>query len=346
MTGMRRATLRRRPLGLLAFLLFLISVPAWAPNRFWINVASQALIFAIFAMSLDLLLGYGGMPSFGHAAFFAAGAYGCALWTLHRSPDLLPLMVLGLAAGAGLALIGALALRARGIFFLMLTLAFAQLVWSVLSNNQLAGFLGGDIGLIGVPRPVLPFLPDINLFQAANFYYLTLIVAVGVYLALVAITAFAGRHIKHTAAQLDPDELSLGRSGSLLRIAPHSEFHRPAIAKRRRMVERREIGRAIGDMDAVEQAMSQQARDRRAEHRFCGRRNELHRAVAVMARDHIAHVVRQQPITVLLEREQRHADARQRLGAEGQPRGIERRGDDTDGHVDTAQCRTEVRRRQ
>src|SRR5438067_13750642 len=53
--------------------------------------------------------------------------------------------------------------------------------------------------------------------------------------ALVAITAFAGRHIKHTAAQLDPDELSLGRSGSLLRIAPHSEFHRPAIAKRRRM---------------------------------------------------------------------------------------------------------------
>ena len=45
-----------------------VSVPAWAPNRFWINVASQALIFAIFAMSLDLLLGYGGMPSFGHAA--------------------------------------------------------------------------------------------------------------------------------------------------------------------------------------------------------------------------------------------------------------------------------------
>jgi ABC-type branched-subunit amino acid transport system permease subunit len=78
MTSVRRVALRRRPLGLLAFLLVLISVPAWAPNRFWINVASQALIFAIFAMSLDLLLGYGGMPSFGHAAFYAAGAYGCA----------------------------------------------------------------------------------------------------------------------------------------------------------------------------------------------------------------------------------------------------------------------------
>ncbi len=189
MTGLRRAILRRRPLALLAFLLILISVPGWAPNRFWINVASQALIFAIFAMSLDLLLGYGGMPSFGHAAFFAAGAYGCALWALHRSPDLLPLLVVGLAAGAGLALIGALALRARGIFFLMLTLAFAQMVWSVFSNNQLAAVLGGDIGLIGVPRPVLPFRADINLFQAANFYFLTLAVAVAVYLVLVAIVA-------------------------------------------------------------------------------------------------------------------------------------------------------------
>src|SRR5260370_29649556 len=139
------------------------------------------MIFAIFAMSLDLLLGYGGMPSFGHAAFFAAGAYGCARWALHRGPDLLPLLVVGLAAGAGLALIGALALRARGIFFLMLTLAFAQMVWSVLSNNQLAGTLGGDIGLIGVARPVLPFRPDINLYQAANFYFLTLAVAVAGY---------------------------------------------------------------------------------------------------------------------------------------------------------------------
>lgn len=189
MTWLRRAIRSPRPLVLLALLLFLITVPAWAPNRFWINVAAQALIFAILAMSLDLLLGYGGMPSFGHAAFYAAGAYACALWALHRSPDLLPLLALGLLAGAGLALIGALALRARGIYFLMLTLAFAQMVWSVLSNNQLAATLGGDIGLIGVPRPVLPFLPTINLFLAANFYFLTLAVTVAVYLALAAMIA-------------------------------------------------------------------------------------------------------------------------------------------------------------
>jgi ABC-type branched-subunit amino acid transport system permease subunit len=72
-------------------------------------------------------------------------------------------------SGAGLALpLGALALRARGIYFLMLTLAFAQMVWSVVSNNQLAGVLGGDIGLIGVPRPVLPGNPDYSLFVPAT----------------------------------------------------------------------------------------------------------------------------------------------------------------------------------
>ena len=179
----------RRWLGQAAFLLFLLTVPAWAPNRFWINVASQALIFAIFAMSLDLLLGYAGMPSFGHAAFYAAGAYAGALWALHLSSDLLPLLSIGLIAGAFLALVGALALRARGIYFLMLTLAFAQVVWSVLSNNQLASVLGGDIGLIGVPRPVLPFAADVNLYRPANFYFLTLTLATIVYLALAAVVA-------------------------------------------------------------------------------------------------------------------------------------------------------------
>src|SRR5438067_640379 len=104
-------------------------------------------------------------------------AYAGALLALHLSPDLLPLLSIGLIGGAFLALVGALALRARGIYFLMLTLAFAQVVWSVLSNNQLASVLGGDIGLIGVPRPVLPFAADVNLYRPANFYFLTLTVA-------------------------------------------------------------------------------------------------------------------------------------------------------------------------
>jgi branched-chain amino acid transport system permease protein len=219
MTSLRRVTLARRPLGLLAILLFLVSVPTWAPNRFWINVASQALIFAIFAMSLDLLLGYAGMPSFGHAAFFAAGAYGCALWALHRNPDLLPLLVIGLVAGASLALVGSLALRARGVFFLMLTLAFAQVVWSVLSNNQLATTLGGDIGLIGVPRPVLPLFSSVNLFQAANFYFLVLAVAVAAYLALMAIVASPFGRMLEGIRENEGRMQSLGTSTFRYRLA-------------------------------------------------------------------------------------------------------------------------------
>jgi branched-chain amino acid transport system permease protein len=181
-------------LGLL--LAALVSVPFWAPNRFWITVATQALIFAVFAMSLDLLLGYGGMPSFGHAAFFGAGAYAYALWAVNRGPDLLPLLGLGLLAGLLLALpIGALALRVSGIYFLMLTLAFAQLTWGIVSNDALKRVFGGDIGLIGVSRPDLPFsLPfgeeiGFDLVSPGGFYGLVLLLAVLVFAGLTALVA-------------------------------------------------------------------------------------------------------------------------------------------------------------
>ena len=75
----------------------LASIPMWAP-RFWVYVATQALIFAIFAMSLDLLLGYAGLPSFGHAAFYGVGAYACALLALRSVDGLFPLLLVGAAA--------------------------------------------------------------------------------------------------------------------------------------------------------------------------------------------------------------------------------------------------------
>ena len=163
-------------MALAAVLLLLASLPAWAPNRFWINVASQALIFATFAVSLDLLVGYAGMPSLGHATFYAAGAYVAALWSLHERPDLLPMLGLAVLAGAGVALpLGALALRASGIYFLMLTLALGQMAWALVSNNDLRDVLGGDIGLIGVGRPEL--LAGVRLAEPSSFYYLVLALA-------------------------------------------------------------------------------------------------------------------------------------------------------------------------
>ena len=99
-------------------------------------------------------------------------------------------------------------------------------------------------------------------------------------------------------------------------------------------------------MDAVEQAVPQQPRDLCSQHRLHPGRNELHRAVAAVARDDVAHVSRQQAIPVFLEVEQRDAGARQRLGAEGKSGGIERRRRHAERHEYAARGNIRIRRRQ
>jgi len=175
--------------GILAILaLTLASVPMWAP-RFWIYIATQALIFAIFAMSLDFLLGYAGLPSFGHAAFYGVGAYACALLALRQVDGLLPLLVVGAGAAALIAVpIGALSLRTTGIYFLMLTLAFAQMLWGLAVNWT--SLTRGTDGLIGIPRPTLAGLEALNvsLYQRGPFFFLCLVVAILSFLLLEMLT--------------------------------------------------------------------------------------------------------------------------------------------------------------
>ena len=168
-----------RNAALLAVLaLGLASVPLWAP-RFWIYIATQALIFAVFAMSLDLLLGYAGLPSLGHAAFYGVGAYACALLALRQVDGLFPLLLVGGVAAAIVAIpIGALSLRTSGVYFLMLTLAFAQMLWG-LAVNWVSLTRGTD-GLIGIPRPTLVGLDalEISLYERGAFFVLCLVIAV------------------------------------------------------------------------------------------------------------------------------------------------------------------------
>ncbi len=181
---MSRLALHALPLAGLA------TVTLWAPNRFWINVFAQALIFAIFAMSLDLLLGYGGMPSLGHATFFGAGAYTAAIWTQHHSPDLFPLLAVGMLVAGLLALpLGALALRTGGVYFLMLTLAFGQMVWGVVFSDRFKAFFGAEFGLVGIPRPALPAQLGINLVRPGDFYDLVLVLALLTLVLLSVIVA-------------------------------------------------------------------------------------------------------------------------------------------------------------
>jgi branched-chain amino acid transport system permease protein len=177
-----------RPAFLVILTVTLGSVPLWAP-RFWVYIATQALIFAIFAMSLDFLLGYAGLPSFGHAAFYGVGAYACALVALRHVDGLLPLLLVGAVAAALIAApIGALSLRTSGIYFLMLTLAFAQMLWG-LAVNWISLTRGTD-GLIGIPRPTLIGLDALNisLYERGPFFYLCLVVAIVSFLLLQVLT--------------------------------------------------------------------------------------------------------------------------------------------------------------
>jgi len=153
---------------------------AWDSSRFAAGIIRQILIFAIFASSLNLLVGYAGLPSLGHAAFFGGGAYAAAITAQRLGTDEL-LVSLGAAiAGAALLalVVGYLAVRAVGIFFLMLTLALAQMVFAI--AFQATDLTGGSNGFSGVHRPVL-FGID---FNAANDLYL-LVCAVALLVALL-----------------------------------------------------------------------------------------------------------------------------------------------------------------
>jgi branched-chain amino acid transport system permease protein len=176
-----------RRLATLAGLIFLVALPAWAP-LFWINVGSQMLIFAIFALSIDLVLGYGGMPSLGHAAFYGAGAYAAALVALHLPPSLPLMLAVGVLAGAIVAaVIGGLALRAQGIYFLMLTLAFGQMLWAL--ALRWTSVTGGSDGLFGIPRPPLQLgqIAAVSIATPRSFFLLVLVCAAAIVAVLFAL---------------------------------------------------------------------------------------------------------------------------------------------------------------
>jgi branched-chain amino acid transport system permease protein len=138
-------------------------------GNYALGVASEVLIFALFAASLHFLIGAGGLVSFGHAAYFGLGAYGAALALKNADVG----MAGALGAGVGLGLAGALAfgwfcVRLYGVYFAMLTLAFAEIAWSI--AFQWTDVTGGDNGLIGI-------WPSAWAASPAGFYWLTLALA-------------------------------------------------------------------------------------------------------------------------------------------------------------------------
>lgn len=121
-------------------------------GEYWIWVSTEMIIMGLFAMSLNLILGFGGMVSFGHAAFFGVGAYTVALLMKKGGvPFFLALMAAPVTAAMAAAVIGWFCVRLIGLYFAILTLAFGQLLYMIVF--QWYTFTGGDDGIHGIPRP-------------------------------------------------------------------------------------------------------------------------------------------------------------------------------------------------
>lgn len=139
-------------------------------SSYELTLATRILIFAIFAMSLDLLVGYTGLSSLGHAAFFGMASYTIGLLSKNVTSNLFVTMTASIAASTVLAIIfGALALRSRGVYFMMLTLALSQVVWGI--ALQWRSVTGGDDGLPGIPRP---WIGTTQLTTSDGFYLFVL----------------------------------------------------------------------------------------------------------------------------------------------------------------------------
>ena len=162
-----------RLMVLVAGLVLLALVPplAAALNQpFYLDLLRRVMIFAIAAVSLNLILGYGGMISFGHAAYLGIGAYAVAILAYHGIYNGFVQFAVAVGASAGIALvIGAVSVRTSGIYFIMITLAFTQMLYFLgISLEE----YGGDDGMRLARRSELADLIDLG--NPVSFYYLVL----------------------------------------------------------------------------------------------------------------------------------------------------------------------------
>jgi branched-chain amino acid transport system permease protein len=161
-------------------------VPLVVPT-FTLTLVIEALIFGLFAMSLDLMVGYTRLHSFGHAAAYGLGAYSTALVLLHFNLPLPIGIIVGVAISVVIAVpIAWICTKSTGVSFAMLTLAFAQLGYAMIFRFK--DFTGGSDGIGGIPRPPGPF--GLDFFQSkSGYFYLVVFCLVGSYLLCRAIVA-------------------------------------------------------------------------------------------------------------------------------------------------------------
>ncbi len=142
-----------KPAGLILAILVLVVFPPFYTS-YWVTLLTQMLIFAVAAMSLDILLGFTGLSSFGHAAYFGSAAYVVAVLATRYKIGFLTCFFGGVALAAAIgAIFGLLVAHASGVGFLMITLALGMCLWGL--AFRWVGMTGGDNGISGIPRPDL-----------------------------------------------------------------------------------------------------------------------------------------------------------------------------------------------
>ena len=180
MAGRRSISVGRVPWALLVLIAALF-VPAMG-SRFYTFLANDVIIWALFATSLNLLVGYTGLVSFGHAAYFGIGAYTTGILMKKAAlPFILAFPAAGVVAGAFALVFGLFCVRLTRIYFAMLTLAFAQIVWAICFKwNEVTG---GEQGMPEVPYPDLDWmshLPVLRDLRTSDHFYLLTVVLVAI----------------------------------------------------------------------------------------------------------------------------------------------------------------------
>ncbi len=171
-------------LGGLILFPFIIALSTGQPvdagvPKFWQGMLIQVFILAVFAMSYDILMGYTGILSFGHALFFGTGAYTIGILLKHAGWDLgTALIAVIVIAIAQSLIIGLLSLRVSGVYFAMVTLAFAQMFFLLAEATDFRQWTGAEDGLQSIPVPA--WISPTT--ERLRFYYLSLIFAVAMYL--------------------------------------------------------------------------------------------------------------------------------------------------------------------
>ncbi len=208
--------MRGASLAGLGVLALLIAAPFGLP-LFAMTLLTELVILGLFAMSLDLMLGYTRLVSFGHAAAYGLGAYTSGYILLHTDLSL-PVAILLASLLTGIVAIGVgwVCTTATGVSFSMLTLAFAQLLYAV--AFKWTSVTGGSDGLAGIPRRVGPFGIDV-LTSKTGFYYLALACLLGAFLFARALVASPFGAVLRGIRENEPKAVALGYNTRRYKIA-------------------------------------------------------------------------------------------------------------------------------